>query len=100
MGQHRVFGVLCTAFAVAVCTAGLTHAQVDSTWCGETGDWSNAGEWSTTDDSGSFLATYTADEIVLSSFSDIVPVPEPTTMGLLAIGGLAIIRRRRPFENP
>jgi hypothetical protein len=36
------------------------------------------------------------DEIrVGTTFSDVTPIPEPVTMSLLALGGLALLRRRR-----
>jgi hypothetical protein len=30
-----------------------------------------------------------------STFADVVPIPEPATIGLLGLGGLVLLRRRR-----
>lgn len=39
---------------------------------------------------------YTIDELRFGdTFADVAPVPEPASMGLLAVGGLALLRRRR-----
>jgi hypothetical protein len=35
------------------------------------------------------------DDIVLNGQTITMEVPEPATMGLLALGGLALLRRRR-----
>ncbi len=36
------------------------------------------------------------DEIRMGeSYADVTPIPEPATMVLLALGGLAVVRRRR-----
>jgi hypothetical protein len=51
------------------------------------------GSYVVIDGGGSFLGA--ADEIRLgTTFSDVV-VPEPATLGLLGLGGLAMLRRRR-----
>ncbi len=42
------------------------------------------------------LSTYTIDELRLgTTFADVTPIPEPATLGLIALGGLGLLRRRR-----
>jgi hypothetical protein len=41
------------------------------------------------------LYEYESDYYYVSSTVEVVPTPEPATLGLLAAGGLALLRRRR-----
>ena len=47
------------------------------------------------DSAGNFEVTYTGNEVRLSNFSDIQPVPEPLTMVLLGLAGWMHLGRKR-----
>ena len=89
IGDANVDGEFNSSDFVAVFTAGLFETNQSAVW--STGDWNGDGLFNSSD----FVAAFTDGGFEIGPRSGVAAVPEPSSLVLLMLGSLSVLRVRR-----